>query len=142
MVALMTARRSTSFLFPEFEVQNARPLASRRTIRAERLPTNTTTYQHPIHRWFNFIAGFSPEFVGQCCDQMGLRAGDILLDPFAGCATSPLVACQRGMRAIGYEPHPFFYRIGRAKLPSGGAWHDLEKIGGVIAKGLNSPRSV
>src|SRR5712692_9337923 len=138
----MTAKRkvnmlSTPSLFPDFEGQNEQPFANRRKIRAERLPTNTTTYQHPIHRWFNFIAGFSPEFVEQCCDQIGVRPGDILLDPFAGCATAPLVACRRGMRAIGYEPHPFFCRIGRAKLPPRNALENLEKIERVLAAGLS-----
>ncbi|TXJ07789.1 MAG: hypothetical protein E6Q29_09575 [Alicycliphilus sp.] len=32
-------------------------------VRVEQLPTNTTTKGHPVHRWFNFIAGFSPELV-------------------------------------------------------------------------------
>ncbi len=146
-VSVMSARRkaktlSTPSLFPEFEVQGAQPLASRRKIRADRLPTNTTTYQHPIHRWFNFIAGFSPEFVEQCCDQIGVRAGDIMLDPFAGCATGPLVACQRGIRAIGYEPHPFFYRIGRAKLPPREALENLKRIEDVLAKGLSQLKPI
>jgi DNA modification methylase len=144
-VDVMTSRRkpnkpSTLPLFPEFDVQNAQPLASSPKIRAERLPTNTTTYQHPIHRWFNFIAGFSPEFVAQCCDQAGVRAGDTLLDPFAGCATAPLAAYQRGMRAVGYEPHPFFYRIGRAKLPPRNALEDLENIESILAQGLGQPQ--
>ena len=29
-------------------------------------PTNLTTHRHPVDRWFNFIAGFSPEFVSSC----------------------------------------------------------------------------
>jgi DNA modification methylase len=143
----MAARRkasmfSTPSLFPEYEAQNGHPRGSPRKVAVGRLPTNTTTYQYPIHRWFNFIAGFSPEFVEQCCNQIGVQAGDVLLDPFAGCATGPLVACQRGMRAIGYEPHPFFYRIGRAKLPPRKALDDLEKIEGVLAQGLGQPKPV
>ncbi len=31
-----------------------------------KLPTNLTTKKHPVHRWMNFIAGFSPEFVSSC----------------------------------------------------------------------------
>ncbi len=37
-------------------------------VRLEKLPTNTTTRSHPVHRWFNFIAGFSPELVQTCMD--------------------------------------------------------------------------
>jgi hypothetical protein len=28
------------------------------------LPTNSTVRNHPVHRWFNFVASFSLEFVG------------------------------------------------------------------------------
>src|SRR6516225_196085 len=102
-------------LFPEEELQHGPLNGIHRDVAAERLPTNTTTHQHPIHRWFNFIAGFSPEFVHECCQEVAGREHPIgLLDPFAGCATGPLVACQRGMRATGYEPHPFFFRIAKA----------------------------
>ncbi|MCP9446710.1 MAG: site-specific DNA-methyltransferase [Nitrospira sp.] len=78
----------------------------------ERLPTNTTANRHAIHRWFNFIAGFAPEFVAEHCPE---SADGILLDPFAGCGTSLVVAQASGNRAIGFEPHPFFVRIARAK---------------------------
>lgn len=105
----------------------------------ERLPTNTTTYQHPIHRWFNFIAGFSPEFVEECITQLGPNAGVTLLDPFAGCGTAPLVACQSGMQSIGFEPHPIFARIARAKLTPTDLPRRLEAIEHAISIGLDNP---
>src|SRR5713101_476556 len=52
------------------------------------------------------------------------------------------LACRRGMRAIGYEPHPFFCRIGRAKLPPRNALENLEKIERVLAAGLSQPKPV
>ncbi len=81
-------------------------------VATERLPTNTTANRHAIHRWFNFIAGFAPEFVAEHCPQ---SVNGVLLDPFAGCGTSLVVAQACGNRAIGFEPHPFFVRIARAK---------------------------
>ena len=48
----------------------------------ERLPTNTTTDGHPFHRWYNFIAGYSPEFVKLCLE--GCGDDTVVLDPFAG----------------------------------------------------------
>jgi DNA modification methylase len=129
-------------LFPDWEEDpwNAHANGSRRKIAQERLPTNTTTHQHPIHRWFNFIAGFSPEFVEECC--AGVTAPDpppLFLDPFAGCATGPLVACQHGMRAIGYEPHPFFARVAKAKFPGPDALAELDGIERILAQGLRRP---
>lgn len=113
-------------------------------LRRDRLPTNTTTRHHPIHRWFNFIAGFSPEFVNECCDAAQLRrsAEAVLLDPFAGCATAPLVACQQGFHAIGFEPHPIFFRIAKAKLMSKPTLARLKMISRTIAKGMSEPTSI
>lgn len=106
----------------------------------ERLPTNTTANRHAIHRWFNFIAGFSPEFVQDCCDRIG-DGEKYLLDPFAGCGTALVGALQQGLTAIGYEPHPVFSRIARAKLPnpSWGRVHDIERV---ILAGLSRPVSL
>lgn len=112
---------------------------SKRVVK-ERLPTNTTTYQHPFHRWFNFIAGFSPEFVHECCAEIEGEEGSILLDPFAGCATAPLVACQRGIQAIGFEAHLVFARIGKAKLPSFTSLDELNLIETVILQGFEHPK--
>ena len=82
----------------------------------EKLSTNLTTRRHPIHRWFNFIAGFSPEFVSGCIDEAGLESEDVLIDPFAGLSTTLLQANFKGVRSIGFEAHPFFYDISQAKL--------------------------
>jgi len=111
-----------------------------KSIKKENLPTNITTYQHPFHRWFNFIAGFSPEFVHECCAAINKEYDEILLDPFSGCATAPLVACQRGLRAIGFEAHPVFTRIGRAKLTSHMFLPDLNQIEKAILSGLEDPQ--
>jgi hypothetical protein len=136
-----TPTHSGPYLFPVEEPPNGHANGVRRVVAAERLPTNTTTHQHPIHRWFNFIAGFSPEFVHDCCDAVaGQEAPVTFLDPFAGCATGPLVACQRGMRAIGYEPHPFFCRVARAKLPGVGALAELDRIERVLTPGFLHPK--
>jgi DNA modification methylase len=131
---------ASGFLFPELAANAGLRGGETPPIAAERLPTNTTTYQHPIHRWFNFIAGFSPEFVQECCRAAPTGADPLLLDPFAGCATALVVACQRGLRAVGFESHPVFCRIARAKLPSSHALADLEAIQRVIRSGLSRPK--
>ena len=111
------------------------------TITPERLPTNTTTYRHAVHRWFNFIAGFSPEFVSQCLEQERVSLSSTLLDPFAGCATAPVAACHQGFQAIGYEAHPVLARIARAKLPDLSAPNRVKLIHQIITTGLSKPVS-
>lgn len=105
----------------------------------ERLPTNTTTSTHAVHRWFNFIAGFSPELV-KACASMTPRAPSaplVLLDPFAGCGTAPLAGRMLGHKTIGYDPHPFFSVISEAKANSHRYWKDLHAIRAAIGNGLS-----
>jgi hypothetical protein len=115
--------------------------ASRQAVRLERLPTNTTARAHAVHRWFNFIAGFSPEFVQACVGMAGSAsgAGTRLLDPFCGCGTAPLAARLLGVSAVAYEPHPFFAAISEAKANSPAYWNDLSAIHAALARGILRP---
>ena len=105
----------------------------------EKLPTNSTANRHTIHRWFNFVAGFAPEFVAQHCPS---GTGSLILDPFAGCGTTLVVARALGHRAIGFEPHPFFSRIARAKVGGYPAMIRLESIQSILLEGLQAPRPI
>ena len=102
----------------------------------QRLPTNATAKRHPVHRWFNFIAGFAPEFVAAQCPA---SCSGLLLDPFAGCGTSLVAAQTLGHRAIGYEPHPFFARIARAKTAARPTNTRLLEIAETLQAGIHAP---
>lgn len=102
----------------------------------DRLPTNTTANRHAVHRWFNFIAGFAPEFVAQQCPT---STGGVLLDPFAGCGTSLVVAQSLGHRAVGFEPHPVFVRIARAKTEGPPTETRLRTIEAALLSGIQAP---
>lgn len=80
------------------------------------LPTNITTDRHPVHRWFNFIAGFSPEFVSKCIIDANLGDDSLIVDPFAGCGTTLVEANVQGIRSIGFEAHLFLANICKSKL--------------------------
>ncbi len=114
--------------------------ASPERVSLDKLPTNTTTGHHPVHRWFNFIAGFSPELVEASVSLEGCRrnAPSRLLDPFSGCGTAPLAARLIGLSAVAYEPHPFFAIISEAKANSHRYWTDLECIRSTISRGLHT----
>jgi DNA modification methylase len=108
----------------------------------KKLPTNTTTQYHAIHRWFNFIAGFSPEFVWNCCEKANLDDDSKILDPFAGCGTTLVEACKHGLRCFGYEPNPFFCRITQGKLPFKNCLKSLEKIEYILLNGFQNPQEI
>ncbi len=82
-----------------------------------RLSTNTLSNTKRIHRWGNFIAGFSIEFVEQCLSGVMPRSdAGLVIDPFAGCGTTLIAAKNLGFTAVGYELHPVFHSISSGKL--------------------------
>lgn len=126
------------YLFPELVL----PTRNGSPTKSERLPTNTTSFRYPIHRWFNFIAGFAPEFVSLCIEAEPRDSIQRLLDPFAGCGTSLVTGCQSGIQGIGFEAHPVFARFARAKLTNSLVLDNVRLISSAIFKGLKNPAPV
>jgi len=71
----------------------------------------------PVHRWFRYSAGFSAEWVRTLLKEKGLAGTErVVLDPFAGIATT-LAACNsEHIKSIGLESHPFVSRLAETKL--------------------------
>ncbi len=79
--------------------------------------TFTDNMKLPVHRWFRYSAGFSAEWVEReisACKNDNWPVN--VLDPFAGSATTLLVAESVQAKAVGFEPHPFIHRVAKAKL--------------------------
>ena len=72
----------------------------------------------PIHRWFRYSAGFSAEWVEKEIHNFFSKKKQKVrvLDPFAGSGTTLLAAEAQQAFAIGFESHPFIYRVAKAKL--------------------------
>ena len=70
----------------------------------------------PVHRWFRYSAGFAAQWVEQVLSEWKIREGHIVLDPFAGSGTVPIVCDTLGVESIGFEAHPIVARICKAKL--------------------------
>jgi DNA modification methylase len=69
----------------------------------------------PLHRWFPFLEGYSPEFVNQILDRYAPDARRIG-DPFAGVGTTPIVAAARGISAFYSELSPLLQLLIEAKV--------------------------
>ncbi len=79
----------------------------------------------PIHRWFQYPAGFSYRAVVHALDRFPLPPGGAVYDPFAGTGTTLVVCKGRGVRSVGVEAHPLVARIARTKV----AWEvDLKAL--------------
>ena len=69
--------------------------------------------------WFNFVAGYAPEYVEKVIDDFEKENGykaRAIYDPFAGCGTTGVVANNYRIRNIGVERNPFFFRVGYTKV--------------------------
>lgn len=68
-----------------------------------------------IHGWIRYKEGFSAQLVETLMRQFDLTPGDTILEPFAGSATTLLVAKSLGINAIGVELLPVCHLAWSAK---------------------------
>jgi len=87
----------------------------------------------PVHRWFRYSAGFAATWVEEVLADWGIKPGHVVLDPFVGSGTVPVVSDTLGVNSIGVEAHPFVARICKAKL----LWtSDPDRVGHFAAEVL------
>jgi hypothetical protein len=85
-------------------------------LRSARSGTFVDNLALPIHRWFRYSAGFAAQWVEQVLADWGIGPGHVVLDPFAGSGTVPVVCDSLGIASFGTEAHPLVARICKAKL--------------------------
>jgi len=101
-------------LFPAQVPDN--PVSTDASVKTARSGTFTDNMKLPVHQWFRYSAGFSAEWVMQLIDNKNNNGNLKVLDPFAGCGTTLLAAQVCKVSGIGFEAHPFVYKIANAKL--------------------------
>lgn len=98
--------------------------------------------QIPRHRWYYFKEGFSPILVEKAIQDTQCNENDIIMDPFAGSGTVPLVATTNGLNGIGFEVNPFLVFLGKTKLiqvKTNIIHNTIERIKKGISLGKDSP---
>jgi len=65
--------------------------------------------------WYNYYAGYAPEFVEDIATRMNLPEGSVLLDPWNGVGTTTQVAQNTGYRGIGFDLNPAVNLIAKAR---------------------------
>lgn len=59
-----------------------------------------------IHSWFKYKEGFSADLVEILINEMCIKSGDTILDPFLGSGTTSFVAQTLGINSIGFDIMP------------------------------------
>lgn len=68
-----------------------------------------------LHSWMKYREGFSSSLIASLIKELNIESGDTILDPFAGSATTLLVAKMLGIDAIGIEILPHCHLAWEAK---------------------------
>jgi DNA modification methylase len=68
-----------------------------------------------LHSWMKYREGFSANLVEALIEEAAVKSDDIILDPFAGSATTLLVAKMLGIDAVGIELMPHCHLAWEAK---------------------------
>lgn len=79
----------------------------------------------PFHQWFRYREGFSGALIKDLIKSSKLESKDaIIIDPFSGSGTTPVVAAQEGYYGIGVDVNPVSVFISNVKLKE----YDKNKI--------------
>jgi len=80
-----------------------------------RLVSYQANKQARLHNWLKYKEGFSAQLVDILLSKFGVQAGQKILEPFAGSATTLLVAKELGIDAVGIEILPVCHLAWEAK---------------------------
>jgi DNA modification methylase len=60
----------------------------------------------PIHSWFDYKQGYSPELIQKLVEDLGVTKDGLILDPFNGVGTTLLAADSMGVGSVGFDVNP------------------------------------
>src|SRR3989344_7018332 len=70
----------------------------------------------PIHNWYNFVLGYSPEFPDYLIDRWSISKNQLVVDPFLGSGTTMICCKFKGIPSAGVEANDFFKFAAETKL--------------------------
>ena len=89
--------------------------------------TFSESMKYPVHNWFYYKQGFSPELVEKLLLESNLRKEATVLDPFCGVGTTLLTAKKLGYNSIGIDILPLATFISKVKLNTNYNVPDIKK---------------
>jgi hypothetical protein len=113
--AYCLARLRTSIFHRERRAGHARAAGHASPILDPLQATFRGGKDEPLHNWYPYLEGYSPEFVQRLLDGFAPAAIHIF-DPFAGTGTTPLTAARLNRQASYCELNPLLQFLIRAKV--------------------------
>src|SRR3989304_9889424 len=90
--------------------------ASARQDRKNFFAANVFAVGYATHGLFPYRGKFHPQMIKAIMNIIGLKPGETVLDPMAGCGTTNIEAAIMGINSVGVDPNPFACLMGRAKV--------------------------
>ena len=79
-------------------------------------PKRRTSQELRDKCWFNYYAGYAPEFVQNTLNRFDLSPDAVVLDPWNGSGTTATVARRSGFQVYGYDLNPIMAIVAKARL--------------------------
>lgn len=70
----------------------------------------------PFHQWFRYREGFSCNLIKELIRDSGAAKGEVIIDPFSGSGTTPVVAVLNGYYGFGIDVNPLSAFIANVKM--------------------------
>lgn len=70
----------------------------------------------PIHNWYNFVLGYSPQFPDYILSRENVTESSIIADPFMGSGTTNICAKSHGLKSYGLDANDYFHFAAHTKL--------------------------
>ena len=70
----------------------------------------------PIHNWYNFVLGYSPEFPDYVIKRENISTKHLVVDPFLGSGTTMVCCKAKHIPSAGIEANDFFEFAAKVKL--------------------------
>jgi site-specific DNA-methyltransferase (adenine-specific) len=70
----------------------------------------------PFHQWFRYREGFSGNLIKELISDSGATKKEVIIDPFSGSGTTPVVAVLNGYTGLGIDINPMSVFIANVKM--------------------------